>query len=548
MARKLLQSLMVLSFLLATLLPASGSPLELRSVTFPERKTVSVPIVARPAAPKATLRAEVTHRKGQARIELFYESMKPAILFGGDVTCYVVWAVTRDGTAENLGELLTSKPSGKLTFYTGQKNFALMVTAEAYYLVGRPSELVVFRNVGPLGQPELASPFTFDKFAPAPRHSMDGIAHLKWDSRVPLELLQARKAYELATNADAASYAGQVYSEAGEAVKSANEIARTTTRGRELLDAARRAVALSNEALNISMHHIEAMRIEQDLARRREETAALERRAAEAEAAVAEAQRLTEQARQEAGQARAERERMVAETTVLRTERATLESAMVLLRQDKAELQTESARLQGEKTTLEEESLRLRQEKTLLEQESRRLEQEKAELMQRSARLQQEKADLQRESEKLRREKDELTSRLQSALSHVAETTDSARGYVISLPDILFEVDQATLKTDAQLVLAKLAGILLILPDQQVIIEGHTDSTGGTDYNLDLSQRRASAVMSLLASQGLNHARLRAMGFGMQRPVADNATADGRRRNRRVEIVISHGSRTVASN
>ena len=135
-----------------------------------------------------------------------------------------------------------------------------------------------------------------------------------------------------------------------------------------------------------------------------------------------------------------------------------------------------------------------------------------------------------------------MAGRLQSALSHVAETQDSARGYVVNLPDILFDVDEATMKPEAQLVIAKLAGILLIMPDKQVTVEGHTDSTGSAEYNLDLSQRRAVSVMGLMQSQGLDSNRLRAIGYGMQRPVAENATSGGRSRNRRVEIVISEGS------
>ena len=97
------------------------------------------------------------------------------------------------------------------------------------------------------------------------------------------------------------------------------------------------------------------------------------------------------------------------------------------------------------------------------------------------------------------------------------------------------------------MVLAKLAGILLILPDQHVLIEGHTDSTGSVDHNLNLSQHRANAVLSLLASQGLDRTRLEAIGFGMERPMADNATNEGRRRNRRVELVISATAQGIAS-
>ena len=84
-----------------------------------------------------------------------------------------------------------------------------------------------------------------------------------------------------------------------------------------------------------------------------------------------------------------------------------------------------------------------------------------------------------------------------------------------------------------------MSGILLIMRDRGAVIEGHTDSTGGADYNRDLSQRRASSVMDFIQSQGLPSKRLQAVGYGLERPVADNSTAAGRGANRRVEIVIN---------
>ncbi|UCF51705.1 MAG: OmpA family protein, partial [Bradyrhizobium sp.] len=173
------------------------------------------------------------------------------------------------------------------------------------------------------------------------------------------------------------------------------------------------------------------------------------------------------------------------------------------------------------------ETSTLRGEKSALEGTMQALRLEKAELHAESERLRMEKAHLERESQRLQQEKAELNNRLQAALSHVAETKDSVRGFVVNLPDILFDVDQATLKPEARLVLAKLAGILLIMPDQGALIEGHTDSTGSAEYNLDLSQRRANTVLQFLSAQGLGASRLQAVGYGMQRPVADNATPEG---------------------
>ncbi len=475
-----------------------AAPLELHGYLFPERERVTVNFIQRPAAPAADLRADITYRKGQAQIDLWFESMKPAILYGGDVTCYVLWAVTRDGEAENLGELVTRKSSGKIEFSTGKKSFALMVTAEPYYLVGQPSDLVVFNNTPSYDDSQPTTAFNYDKLVPAAEHGMDTIANIRWDSKIPLELLQARKAHELAGRHGATEHAGQIHAEAGDALTTANDIALRTPRSRELLDAARRSVALSNEALNITMRRVEGMESERRLAARLAETEALERRAAEAEVTAEQARVMAEEVRREA-------DRVRAETAGLTAEKVELETTMTGLRREKAALEMEAELLKQEKVSLAEMS------------------------------------------EKLKQEKSQLDNRLQAALSHVAETKDSVRGFVVNLPDILFDVNEATLKPEAQLALSKMAGILLIMPDQNVRIEGHTDATGDREYNLELSQRRATAVLELLSNQGVDGGRIQAVGFGLEHPVAENDTMEGRRKNRRVEIVINEDPTAFAA-
>ena len=155
-------------------------------------------------------------------------------------------------------------------------------------------------------------------------------------------------------------------------------------------------------------------------------------------------------------------------------------------------------------------------------------------------------AALQKRAAELAREKEDLSARLQGALSSVADTQASARGMIVSLPDILFDTDQATLKQDAKVVIAKLAGILLIMPELNLRVEGHTDSTGSPDYNQGLSERRSASVLEFLGQQGISHERMMSVGYGLTRPVADNATREGRAKNRRVEIVIAEG--VVAAN
>jgi outer membrane protein OmpA-like peptidoglycan-associated protein len=363
---------------------------------------------------------------------------------------------------------------------------------------------------------------------------MDGIAHIKWDSKVPLDLLQARKAFELAGRYEAPTHAKEVYDDAQSALNSANQIAATSPKSRELLDVARRAVMLSNEALNISMHRIESIEVERKLAQRRAETEALERRAAEAEAAAETAEKLAAEVRTKAELARLERERLATETTALRDEKSRLEISMQQLSHEKSQLQGESARLLSDKNAIQLEAQRLAAEKAAVERDA--------------ARLRDDKAAVAADARRLQREKDELNQRLQSALSHVADTQESARGFVINLPDILFDLNEAELKPETQVILAKLTGILLIIGDQNAVIEGHTDSTGAADYNRQLSQKRATAVLQFLQTQGLDSRRLKAVGYGMDQPVADNSTPDGRKRNRRVEIVITDHDDSIAAN
>lgn len=468
---------------LIALAGGSAAALELHTTAFPEGRTVNLRMERSPGAPEGRIQTRVTHREGQSRIEIEYEQMKPAILYAGDVTCYVLWAVSRDGHAENLGEFLVNAPKDKLEFATGKKAFALLVTAEPFYLIGQPSDLVAYYNAPATDKRASSSAFEFKGLGPSPGPALQSITNISWDAKIPLELLQARKAFELATHRDAAVHAQSIYREAEQALEEANALERKSPGNRKLLDSARRSVALSNEALNIAARRKEGIEIEKQIATRRAEMQALEQRAAEAETEAREAADMVAAAREDMERLRKERERMAEQTAALREETRRLESGMEVLRREKQSLEQTKTRLQDEKSV--------------------------------------------------------LSQRLSGALSHVAETKNSARGYVVNLPDILFEVNEAVLKPEARQVLAKLAGILLVMPDLRVAIEGHTDSTGGEEYNLELSQHRADAVLGFLSQEGIDASALRAVGHGMARPVADNATAEGRKKNRRVEIVIS---------
>ncbi|GAB4373035.1 MAG: hypothetical protein Kow0062_09800 [Acidobacteriota bacterium] len=460
---------------------ARAASLDLNFVQFPERRSISLRFHRLAPAPLATVTGDVTFRDGQAEVEIAYKDMKPAILYGGDITCYVVWALTRDGGHENLGELIVEEDRGDALFRTAKKEFALVITAEPYYLVREPSDLVLYFNAKPSDRRAVSVTAPYSSFVQAADHAMDSIAQIAWDSDTPLELLQARKALELAAQHDAAKFAPDLYAEAEAALKSAEK----ERSRRKRHDFARRSVALSNEAINITARRLEEQELERRIAARRAEMNELEQRAHEAEQAAQSARESVTQMNTELAAARAERARLTDEMTRLEAERSKLQEQMTALRTQMQELEQQRKRLQQEKT--------------------------------------------------------ELNTRLSQALSKVAETQQTVRGFVVNLPDILFDVNEASLKSNAKIVLAKLAGILLISPDLKVRVEGHTDSTGSEEYNLRLSQRRAESVVAFLVQEGVDPGRLEAVGYGMSKPIADNSTPEGRRKNRRVELIISDG-------
>jgi outer membrane protein OmpA-like peptidoglycan-associated protein len=132
-----------------------------------------------------------------------------------------------------------------------------------------------------------------------------------------------------------------------------------------------------------------------------------------------------------------------------------------------------------------------------------------------------------------------LRAQLLKQLNDVLQTTDTPRGLVVNMADVLFETGKYNLSQDAQLKLAKLSGIIQAHPGLNLAIEGFTDTTGSEEFNMKLSQQRADTVRQFLASQGLSPDIITSKGFGPANPVADNSTAAGRKANRRVEIIVS---------
>ena len=151
-------------------------------------------------------------------------------------------------------------------------------------------------------------------------------------------------------------------------------------------------------------------------------------------------------------------------------------------------------------------------------------------LAEQKAAIAQAQAIEQRSQKELQRSQKELMQQLRAK--------QTAQGLVVTLEDVLFEVNGADLQPGAQPQLLRLVEFLKLNPDRKVLIEGYTDSIGSSEYNLQLSLLRAESAQSFLVGNGLPADRLTAIGYGETRPEAPNDSATGRQQNRRVEVVI----------
>lgn len=424
---------------------------------------------------ESQMSAQVRIERGQARIELKYSKTRPAVLFGGDVVSYVVWAVSPNGEPLSLGELPVVKDNsgGKQQFSTSWTSFGLIVTLEAYSGVEEPSSLVVFWNDGVTSPPAAAEELFFGGFGESPAVEREDLQGVVSDRTKSIELLRAERIFRFAEAEKADRYAPGPFDRARARLREA-----MAEKGGTAQRLARESYSASLEAIKLS------------IPRRR-----------------------IDELRGEVAENRAEIERL--------NKRLTEEG----VRADQAEETGEQ--LGNAKQATDDALAQMSREKDLLQEELRNLE---------STML-----GLRGELQETRVEASRAEQGLQSALSQVSDTHESARGMIVNLPDILFDVGKASLKSGAKYPLAKLAGILLIMQDLNLRIEGYTDSTGSSKVNLRLSKQRADAVSEFLSSQGIEASRIKTAGYGAERPISDNSTAQGRRANRRVEIIISAG-------
>lgn len=219
------------------------------------------------------------------------------------------------------------------------------------------------------------------------------------------------------------------------------------------------------------------------------------------------------------------------------------ERTQLLLRASRLEVEqarreTEQARLVSA-TTLEEIERARQAAMTadeMREQASRR-EREAREEAQAARRL----AEAQASEIELARREAQLASEAAESLRRrleLLELRETDRGVVITLGDVLFELGQTDLQESARANLQDVVDLLQSEPDRRIRIEGHTDSTGAAQVNMRISQARADSVKRELAALGVAESRIQAVGMGQEFPIASNETEDGRRQNRRVDVIL----------
>jgi outer membrane protein OmpA-like peptidoglycan-associated protein len=474
---------------------------------------------------RATGEAKVEGKKTNFQIEVKFQGLEDATKFGLEYLTYVLWAVSPQGRPVNLGEVYLEKGNAHLKAFTDLQTFGMIVTAEPYFAVTAPGNMVVMESA-PLngaGGEKIEAKYDLvsrGTYSSTNTHIQDAIFGI--DSKTPLELFEARNAMRIARIAAADKYAAFIISKASQQLLHAEEVYRQKSNKAAVEAAAKEATETAEEARLMAVKQKAEDEAQAAAAAReakaRADAEAEAKRRADAEKATAQAQA----DRAAAEQAKAEALKMKQEAEAAAQEAARQKAA--------AEKATADAVAQQQLLAAETDKAR----QAAAQSDSLRQQAESARLQAEAAKQQAEKATQQAEFEK-----QELRARLLQQLNSILATRDSARGLVANMSDVLFRSGSFELLPGARERLAKVSGIVLAYPTLHVAIEGHTDSVGSDDYNQQLSERRAQAVRDYFVQQGINSAAVEARGYGKTEPIASNDTSEGRQQNRRVELILS---------
>jgi outer membrane protein OmpA-like peptidoglycan-associated protein len=438
--------------------------------------STTIDFIGTPLLPRAKGEAKVESERGGLTIDAKFEGLTPANGFGPEYLTYVLWAITPDGRPANLGEILPSGNKNNIHVTTAFQSFGLIVTAEPYYSVSQPSDVVVLQNMIRQDKTNGVLEKVNAHYTLLPRGlyaETDGaksnLNPITRDMKSPLEIYEAHNAFRIAQSVGAEKYSPDIMREAAEDLKNADDMDANKHGDRKMeITFARQVVQRAEDA------RIDTLRKQAAERQRNSDLAQQEAQSQAAQSAAA-----AQQSQLAAAQAEAAKEKADADRA-------------------KAEADAADARARAAEANKSVEDANAKREQ------------------------------------------------LKAQLNSVLQTSETARGLIVNMSDVLFDSGKYTLKPDTKVALAKVSGILAAYPSLKLQVEGYTDSVGGDDYNQKLSENRAGSVKDFLVSQGVSMNNISAAGYGKSNPIADNATAAGKAQNRRVQLVVSGDAIGVA--
>jgi outer membrane protein OmpA-like peptidoglycan-associated protein len=470
--------------------------------------------------PSANGQAKVNSKRGSIAIEAEFGDLQKPTAFGNEYLTYVLWAISPEGRAVNLGEVLVGdNHRSKLQVTTDLQAFALIVTAEPYYAVRQPSNVVVLENVvreDTKGTTEAVNA----KYELMERGGYIPTGY-KFDpvvlnAKLPLEFFEARNALRIAQSEGAETYAGDSYRHAVQLMNNADGYATNKHIDRKpLIAVSREAVQTAEDARAIAVKKMDEMR----LANERQDSADAQ---ASAQGRADYAIRQKEQAESDRARAEAAQTQAQSDATNARADRSLAESDAARARNDAADAQSATAQARSDMADSQAASASA--------VSAAQADAEQSRLAAQQAQLSAQQADT---------DKAAMRTRLSEQLNSILQTRDSARGLIVSMSDVLFDTGKYSLKPGAREKLAKVAGILLAYPGLNIEVGGYTDNVGGEEMNQTLSENRAGSVRDYLVQQGVSTNSVSSRGFGNTLPVASNDNSAGRQQNRRVELLVS---------
>ena len=429
--------------------------------------------------PGAHGEAKVDSQRGGIHISAEFRGLTPANGFGPEYLTYVLWAISADGRPQNLGEVLPAGTKNNIEVTTSFQSFGLIVTAEPYFAVSMPSDVIVLQNVfsdktqGVLEQVHIHYTLLPKGLYAGTEGAKSVMNPVTRNEHTPLELYEAHNAARIARMNQADKYAGDIMKAVDTDLQNADAMDSNKSRDEKMeITYAREAVQKSEDARISSLRKMAAEKSAQQVADKEA-----------AQASAAQSQEMAANAQADAAKAKAAADAAAAAKAQADAERA------------KAEADAANARTRA--------------------------------------------AEAERNAQDSQKDAAAVREKLKAQLNAILATSEGARGLIVNMSDVLFDTGKYTLKPGTQVSLAKVATILQLYPGLKVQVEGYTDSVGGDEYNQKLSENRANAVHDFLIQNGVPSTNVSAAGYGKNKPVADNSTPQGRAQNRRVNLVVS---------